>query len=87
MTRRAHRRVVAPSTAVGAVDWEDSTPRTRDGAEDEPAGAGPAAAGPARGVSGGAPGPATPGARRVVSERPFSAADSRWLEDRPPHWG
>lgn len=87
MTRRAHRRVVAPSTAVGAVDWEDSTPRTSDAAEGEPAGAGPATAGRAPAVSRNASGAATPGARRVVSERPFSAADSRWLEDRPPHWG
>lgn len=72
--------MVSPPTGTGTAEWEDWTP-TPSGAGEEPTSRpGPVEASVAR--------PGTSGAGRpVVSERPMTAADRRWLEDRPPHWG
>lgn len=91
MSRRRHRRVVAPPTRLGASEEGDLTPPTA-----------PAGRRPQRGPSpeqDAVPRPATrPGARPVVPTRaredtdeawgelPEKTDDARYLREKPPHW-
>ena len=90
MSRRRHRRVVAPPTRLGASEEGDLTPPTA------PAGRRPQGSSAEQDA---APRPATrPGARPVVPTRaredtdeawgelPEKTDDARYLREKPPHW-
>ncbi|HLV04985.1 hypothetical protein [uncultured Georgenia sp.] len=89
MTRRRHRRVVAPTTRLGPSEEgrlipAEAVPPRPPRTEAEPAAPPEEAAAAA--------GPALPTRARedtdeAWGELPEGSDDARYLRDRPPHWG